>query len=79
MTEFVRQKLSSYKWIDTYEFTDSIPKLASGKIQRKKLKEMAMSAGSSKEASDSEASHKSAESSIKSAEIMAKSAENANK
>ncbi|KAF1769934.1 hypothetical protein GCK72_001751 [Caenorhabditis remanei] len=79
LTEFVRQKLSSYKWIDTYEFTDSIPKLASGKIQRKKLKEMAMSAGSSKEASDSEASHKSAESSIKSAEIMAKSAENANK
>ncbi|EGT59718.1 hypothetical protein CAEBREN_07785 [Caenorhabditis brenneri] len=54
LTEFVRQKLSSYKWIDSYEFIDLIPKLPSGKIQRKKLKKMAETSASGETTEDSE-------------------------
>ncbi|ULU14407.1 hypothetical protein L3Y34_016724 [Caenorhabditis briggsae] len=41
LTDFIRQKLSSYKWIDVYKFVDEIPKTQSGKIRRKKLRQMA--------------------------------------
>uniref|UniRef100_A0A8R1E470 Uncharacterized protein n=1 Tax=Caenorhabditis japonica TaxID=281687 RepID=A0A8R1E470_CAEJA len=41
LTDFVRQKLSSYKWVESYDFIDEIPRLPSGKIQRKVLKKMA--------------------------------------
>ncbi|CAL2027442.1 unnamed protein product [Caenorhabditis brenneri] len=77
LTDFVCQKLSSYKWIDSYEFVKSIPKLPSGKIQRKKLKEMALATGSTEnsDAEASQSSQKSAESSGRSAEKTAKSAE----
>uniref|UniRef100_A0A1I7T6Z5 AMP-binding domain-containing protein n=1 Tax=Caenorhabditis tropicalis TaxID=1561998 RepID=A0A1I7T6Z5_9PELO len=68
--QFVCNKLSSYKWIDSYAFVKEIPKLPSGKIQRKKLKELVAAEGS-KEASESEASQRSG----KSSEIMSKSAE----
>ncbi|CAO4363025.1 unnamed protein product [Caenorhabditis nigoni] len=79
LTDFVRQKLSSYKWIDSYEFIDVIPKLPSGKIQRKKLKEMAMAVGST-ENSESEMSQKSAEVATgKSAEVSVRSTEMSNK
>ncbi|CAI2350261.1 unnamed protein product [Caenorhabditis sp. 36 PRJEB53466] len=37
LTEFHKQKLSSYKWVDRFVFIDAIPKLASGKILRKNL------------------------------------------
>ncbi|CAI5453465.1 unnamed protein product [Caenorhabditis angaria] len=38
LTAWVQSKLSSYKWITAgYEFVDSIPKLPSGKILRRKL------------------------------------------
>lgn len=40
LSDFVKQKLSSYKWIEQYEFIESIPKLPSGKIQRKVLQKM---------------------------------------
>ncbi|CAB3409279.1 unnamed protein product [Caenorhabditis bovis] len=41
LTAFVQQKLSSYKWITGgYEFVESIPKLPSGKICRRKLSQV---------------------------------------
>ncbi|CAB02686.1 fatty Acid CoA Synthetase family [Caenorhabditis elegans] len=56
LSDFVHKMLSSYKWIDTYEFIDAIPKLPSGKIQRKKLKEMAAGGGSTENSEASQSS-----------------------
>ncbi|EFO95758.1 hypothetical protein CRE_13953 [Caenorhabditis remanei] len=65
LTELIRQKLSSYKWIDSYVFIDLIPKLPSGKIQRKKLKKMAESSDSGETDTEASKSEKSVTKSIR--------------
>ena len=39
LTDFVREKIAAYKRPRWYEFIDSLPKTATGKIQRFKLRE----------------------------------------
>ena len=41
LTEFVREKIAAYKRPRWYEFVDALPKTATGKIQRFRLREKA--------------------------------------